>query len=81
MSMNDRYGLTIKGILASALGAEPEVVGGEDAGNGLEIFGWNTQDGHLAVDLHHNERPPCGRSAVESPECAEVREAARHTLL
>ena len=31
---------------------------------------------HLAVDLHHNESPPCGRSAVEW-----LLERARHTPL
>ena len=24
---------------------------------------------HLAVDWHHNESPPCGRSAVAAEEC------------
>ena len=62
--MNARCGRTIKWRFAPALVAEPEVAGGEDAGDGSEVLGWNAQDGSPRCGL-----APQRKSASRSFRC------------
>jgi len=65
-----------QGLGPPALVAEPEVAAAR-----RRAMDWKSSAGmlktvHLAVDWHHSESPPHGRSAVEW-----LLECARHTLL
>jgi len=74
VSMRARSRRTIKGRFAPAAFAEPEVAGGQDAGDGSEILGWKVQDGSPRCGL-----APQRKSALRSFRCRVER--ASGTLL
>lgn len=56
-----------KSIFEVSTGVEPEISGGENAGDGLEILGWNVQDVDLCCGL-----APQRKSALRSFRCREA---------
>jgi hypothetical protein len=70
MSMKARSGRTIKWRFAPALGVKPEKAGSENADDGLEILGWNAQDGSPCCGF-----APQRKSALRSFRCRVVANA------
>jgi len=56
--------------------AEPEVAGGEDAGDGSEILGWNAQDGSPRCGL-----APQRKSALRSFRCRVAGACETHSAV